>query len=329
MTPDSPDIPVPEDDGAVRDSTPDRDAFARDVRAGLSATPKTLPCKYLYDSEGSRLFDAICEVEEYYPTRTELGLLDAHAPAVAAAAGPGAEVVEFGSGASQKIRLLLDALKDPAAYVAIDISGDYLEEACDDLAGAYPDVAIVPVRADYTRPLRLPETEARGRRVGFFPGSTLGNFEPAEARAFMARARETLGDGAAFVVGIDLVKSPAVLEAAYDDGAGVTAAFNLNLLDRINRELGSTFDRACFRHEARWNPAESRVEMHLVSTAEQTVAVDGARIAFAEGESIHTENSYKYTTGGFRDLAIAAGWTPAATWTDAGGLFSLHLLDAA
>jgi len=333
MTPDSPDSPSPQaapgaDHGAVV-STPDRDAFARDVREGLAGAPKTLPCKYLYDEEGSRLFDRICDVEEYYPTRTELGLIAENAGAIAEAAGPGPEVVEFGSGASQKIRLLLDALDDRASYVAIDISGEFLTESCETLAEAYPTIPIVPVCADYTRPMTLPETPAPGRRLGFFPGSTLGNFEPPEARAFLARARETLGDGAAFVVGIDLVKPAEVLEAAYDDSAGVTAAFNLNLLDRINREVGATFDRARFHHEARWNPDESRVEMHLVSDADQIVTVDGARVAFAEGESIHTENSYKYTIDGFRALAEAAGWAPAASWRDARDLFSLHLLEAA
>jgi len=307
----------------------ERARFRADVLAGLARPQKELPCKWLYDEAGSRLFDRICDVAEYYPTRTEMALLEAHAGTVAERTGPAADLVEFGSGASRKIRLMLDALERPAGYVAIDISGEFLEESCAALAADYPELPIRPVAADYTRPMDLPETAGAGRRLGFFPGSTIGNFEPETAGGFLARARGSLGDGAAFLVGVDLVKPAEILEPAYDDAEGVTAAFNLNLLERINRELGGGFDLDRFRHEARWNPHLSRVEMHLVSTADQVVPIDGETFAFREGESIHTENSYKYRLDDFRGLSEAAGWRAEACWVDPEGLFSLHYLEAA
>lgn len=307
----------------------ERARFLADVRAGLARRQKELPCKWLYDETGSRLFDRICDVAEYYPTRTEMALLETHADAVARRAGPDAELVEFGSGASRKIRLVLDALERPAGYTAIDISAEFLAESCAGLAADYPDLPIRPVAADYTAPIDLPARAGDGRRLGFFPGSTIGNFEPATAGRFLARARDSLGDGAAFLVGVDLVKPAAILEPAYDDSEGVTAAFNLNLLDRINRELGGGFDPARFRHEARWNADCSRVEMHLVSTVDQVVPVDGETVAFRAGESIHTENSYKYRLEDFRGLSARAGWRPEASWVDPEGLFSLHFLEAA
>lgn len=311
------------------DAEAERARFLADVRSGLARPQKELPCKWLYDEYGSQLFDRICDVPEYYPTRTEMALLEKRAPAIADRAGADADLVEFGSGASRKIRLMLDALDRPAGYVAIDISGEFLVESCARLAEDYPDLPIRPVQADYTREMTLPQPAGSGRRLGFFPGSTIGNFDPGVARDFLGRARATLGDGSAFVVGVDLVKPAEVLEPAYDDADGVTAAFNLNLLTRINRELDGGFDLDRFRHEARWNLDESRVEMHIVSTVDQVVPVAGEAVAFAEGESIHTENSYKYKVEDFRSLCGTAGWSPSDSWTDPDGLFSLHLLEAA
>lgn len=314
---------------AEAEAEAERARFRADVRAGLAQAQKALPCKWLYDEAGSALFDRICDVPEYYPTRTEMALLAERADAIAGHAGTDADLVEFGSGASRKIRLVLDALDRPAGYVAIDISGDFLVDSCARLAADYPDLPIRPVQADYTRAMTLPEPAGAGRRLGFFPGSTIGNFDPAVAADFLARARDSLGGGSAFVVGVDLAKPADVLEPAYDDAGGVTAAFNLNLLTRINRELDGGFDLDRFRHEARWNAEASRVEMHLVSTADQQVPVAGDTVAFAAGESIHTENSYKYRLDGFRALAEEAGWRTAETWTDADDLFSLHVLEAA
>jgi dimethylhistidine N-methyltransferase len=300
--------------------------FLNDVLHGLACPTKWLPCKYLYDAEGSRLFDRICTLEEYYPTRTEVAILQARRHEVARLAGPGAALVELGSGSSLKVRILLDALEAPAAYVPIDISRSHLLMAAADLAGDHPGLPVVPVCADYTRPFPLPEAAA-GPKLGFFPGSTIGNFDPPDARDFLASVAETLGPGAGLVIGADLKKDPAVLEAAYDDSAGVTAAFNLNLLRRINRELGGDFDLARFAHEARWNDAAGRVEMHLVSAAAQTVRIGGEAFAFEAGESIHTENSHKYALAEFRTLAASAGWRPVEAWTDDAGLFSVHYLE--
>jgi L-histidine Nalpha-methyltransferase len=316
---------------ALQDSAPAEaaasTAFGRSVLAGLAAAPKMLESKYFYDARGSELFDRITELEEYYPTRAEAALLRAHALDIADFVGPEAVLVEFGSGASVKTRILLDALADLRAYVPIDISGEHLKMAAAGLAADYA-VPIVPLHADYTAALALPAAVPEGRRVGFFPGSTIGNFAPAEAAAFLSQARRLLGQGARFLVGADLLKDEARLLAAYDDAAGVTAEFNLNLLHRINRELGGDFDPAAFRHEARYNAEESRIEMHLVSRRQQQVHVAGQRFSLAEGESIHTENSYKYTAESFARLARQGGWQPLAEWRDPDGLFSLHGLIA-
>ena len=306
----------------------ERAGFRADVIVGLSASPKQLSPKYFYDEAGSRLFDLICRLPEYYPTRTELGVLKAHAEDIAAIAGPGASLVEFGSGSSVKVRLLLDALERPAAYVPIDISGPHMRAAVTTLARDYPSVAMTPVEGDFTRPLALPDLGEGGRRIGFFPGSTIGNFTPAEAGTFLAHARQSLGAGAALVLGFDLPKDRAVLEAAYDDHQGVTAAFNLNLLTRMNRELGTDFDLAAFHHRAVFNEAESRIEMHLESRTAQTVRLDGARFSFAPGETIHTENSYKYAAPRLMGMAQAAGWRQAALWTDPRGWFAVAVLEA-
>jgi len=315
--------------GDFHDYADHRDAFLGAVLDGLGRSRKTLPCKYFYDAYGSRLFDRICTLDEYYVTRTELALLREIAPAIAGRAGPGAGLVEFGSGSSVKVRLLLDALAAPAAYVPVDISREHLLISARGLAADYPDLTVVPVCADYMQPFALPDLDGAAARLGFFPGSTIGNFDPAAAVPFLTGLREALGPGSALVVGADLAKDPAVLCAAYDDAEGVTAAFNLNLLRRINRELGADFDLSGFAHEARWNAAASRIEMHLVSRRVQAVTVAGRRFAFAAGESIHTENSYKYTIDGFQGLAARAGWTPVDAWADPDRLFSVHYLATA
>jgi dimethylhistidine N-methyltransferase len=264
---------------------------------------------------------------EYYPTRTEIALLDRHAEAMAALIGARAEIVEFGAGASRKVRLLLSALADPVGFVPVDISGDHLAAAAERLRADHPGLVVRPVAGDYTAAgLVLPP--AVGRRVGFYPGSSIGNFDPAEAARVLARFREWLGGGG-LLIGVDLVKSPAVLHAAYNDSEGVTADFNKNLLVRANRELGATFDLAAWEHAAFYQPALQRIEMHLVSRGRQTVRVAGKPFEFDEGESIHTENSYKYTVDGFQALARRAGWAPKAVWTDGRRQFSLHWLEPA
>lgn len=301
-------------------------AFARDVIAGLSKPQKAISPKYFYDAEGSRLFEAICDLEEYYPTRTEIGLLRDVAQEISGAVPDGAALVEFGSGASVKTRLVLDAAPQIAAYVPIDISGEALAEAEAAIRRDYPTLEVAPLVEDFTTALALPEAVTGRPRVGFFPGSTIGNFTPPEALAFLQAARRLLGPGAGFIVGIDLVKEPAVLEAAYDDAQGVTAAFNKNLLVRMNRELDGTFDFGLFDHRAVWNAEESRIEMHLVSRADQTVRVAGRDFVFAAGESLHTENSYKFTLEGFAGLAAGAGWRVVHGWRAADPGFAVVLL---
>jgi dimethylhistidine N-methyltransferase len=299
--------------------------FQAAVIAGLAAVPKSLPCKFFYDAQGSALFDRICELPEYYPTRTEIALLQRHAKEFAELIGPDAEVIEFGAGSLQKIGYLLDALESPRAYVPIDISGDYLRAMTEKLSRAYPNLTLTPVVADFTQALRLPASGAR--RIGFFPGSTIGNFDYAEALAFLQRAVRLLRGGG-LLIGVDLVKDPAILHAAYNDSAGVTESFNKNMLVRANRELGANFDVGAFAHYAPYNPNAKRIEMHLLSRIDQNVEVAGQTIAFLEGETVHTESSYKYTPDGFRTLAMAAGFVPRAIWCDPERLFSLHWLEA-
>jgi dimethylhistidine N-methyltransferase len=302
--------------------------FAEDVVAGLSLPQKTLPPKYFYDAEGSRLFEAITELQEYYPTRTELALLRTVAPEIAAEIPADAVLVEFGSGASLKTRLVLDAAPQVAVYAPIDISRAALTEAAKAIGRDYPNIRVAPLVEDFTRALQLPR-EALGRpTVGFFPGSTIGNFTPDEAREFLRGAKQLLGEGSAFVVGIDLVKDEADLVAAYDDALGVTAAFNKNLLGRMNRELNGDFDLDGFRHRARWNPVESRMEMHLESLKAQRVKVAGGTFDFAAGETLHTENSYKFTVEGFARLAGEAGWKLEREWANAHPAFAIVLLRA-
>jgi len=296
------------------------------MAAALSGPPHRISPKYFYDAEGSRLFDRICELPEYYPTRTELEILERHVPEMARLAGPGAEIVEFGAGSLRKVRLLLDAFEAPARYVPIDISGEHLRDAAAVLRREHPAMEVQPLVADYTQGLQLPPAQ-QGRRVGFFPGSTIGNFTPEEALAFLGHAAELLRGGA-LLLGVDLVKDPQVLHAAYNDAAGVTAAFNLNLLARANRELGTDFQLRQFAHYAFYNAPLQRIEMHLVSRARQAVELGGEHFVLEEGETLHTENSYKFTMKGVRALAQRAGFRPGPVWTDAEGLFGVHWLYA-
>ena len=303
-------------------------ALRADALAGLVAPRKTLPCKWLYDAEGARLFEAITRQPEYYPTRTEIGILREQAPAIAAAVGTGATVVEFGPGDGGKAVLLLSHLQAPAAYAPVEIAPEWLDVVAARVSKEVPGVPVLSVAADFARAFALPPGVPRERRLGFFPGSTIGNFEPTEAAELLRRFRAALGPGARLLFGADLVKGRAVLEAAYDDAAGVTAAFNLNLLHRLNRELGADFDVSAFRHRAVWNAEEERVEMHLESLRAQRARLAGREIRFAAGETIHTENSHKYRPERLEALAEAAGWKARAMWTDPGRLFSVWLLDA-
>jgi dimethylhistidine N-methyltransferase len=309
-----------------REPTETGSPFAQDVVAGLTARPKRLPPKYFYDETGARLFEEITALPEYYPTRCEIAILRERAPEIAQFFAPGAALVEFGSGSSRKVRILLAAAPTIAAYVPVDISSQMLLQEAHDLRQDYPDLAVLPVEADFTQPFTLPAAVEERPRTGFFPGSTIGNFEPHEACAFMRHAGRMLGPGANLIIGVDLVKEASFLHAAYNDAAGVTAAFNLNLLTRINRELDGDFDLAGFSHKAFYNSVRQRIEMHLVSKRRQKVKVAGRTIDFRTGETIHTENSYKYTLEGFAALARGSGWTPVATWTDHGNNFSVHAL---
>ncbi len=301
--------------------------FGRAMLAGLAARPRTVSPKFFYDATGSALFDRICALPEYYPTRTEIAILEHHARQVADAVGPDAEIVEFGAGSVVKIRRLLDALERPARFLPIDISGEHLYAAAAVLRGDYPELDIVPVVGDFTQPLTLPAPIGHGRRFGFFPGSSIGNFSPEEAVCFLRQAAVLLRGGG-MLVGVDLLKDPQRLHAAYNDATGVTAAFNRNLLVRANRELGADFEPEAFSHYAFFNPLAGRIEMHLVSGRRQLVTVVGRRFEFEEGDHIHTENSYKYSVDGFRRLARLAGFRPGAVWQDEAGCFSLHWLAA-
>jgi dimethylhistidine N-methyltransferase len=285
-----------------------------EVLAGLLATPKTLSAKYFYDERGSRLFERICRLPEYYPTATETAILRDRQAEIAETLGPHAVIVEYGSGASEKIRILLDALDEPAAYVAVDISRQHLVQSAARLAETYPDLPVHAVAADFTQAFRLPDLP--GRPVGFFPGSTIGNFTPDQAAAFLGTAGQTLGPGSTFVVGFDLIKDRTILETAYNDRQGVTAAFNLNVLARLNRELGADFPLDIFAHAAWFNARENRIEMHLAARTALTINVAGATIRFRAGETIHTENSYKYTPAHIAALAAKASWTVRRLWTD-------------
>jgi dimethylhistidine N-methyltransferase len=303
-----------------------RQAFARDVLAGLASDRKWVPAKYFYDEEGSKLFEKITQLPEYYPTRTETRILEDNGAAIVHHFPTGAALIEFGSGSSIKIRIVLAAADKLAVYVPVDISAEFLAAAAASLQKDFPRLSVLPVAADFTRPFSLPLSVQKRPRVGFFPGSTIGNFEPREAENFLCHAARMLGRDAALIVGVDLVKDMKILRAAYNDASGVTARFNLNLLARINRELGADFDLDLFEHSAVFDNELSRIEMHLVSRKRQCVSVCGKVVEFEAGETIHTENSCKYTLESFSSLARRAGWTPLAHWTDAEEYFSVHAL---
>jgi len=303
----------------------DKAAFAADVVAGLSASPKRLSAKYFYDGVGSHLFERITELPEYYPTRTEMQILRDKADDIAKLIPAGAALVEFGSGSSKKARILLRAAPPLAAYVPVDICGEMIEQEAIELRPDFPQLKVLPVTADICFPFELPaEAKAATARVGFFPGSTIGNFEPHEAASFLRNAAKILGPGATLIVGVDLIKPVEVLNAAYNDKAGVTAKFNLNLLTRINRELRGNFKLDTFEHHAFFNRERNRIEMHLASLKRQKVKVAGEQFDFRAGETIHTENSYKYSVESLGALARGVGWMPAAVWTDTDKYFSLQ-----
>ena len=304
------------------------DALTDDVIEGLRKSPKELSPVWFYDDLGSFLFDSICELPEYYVTRTEMGIMQMHAAEMAHHIGPRAALIEFGSGTSLKTRLLLDVLDRPISYVPVDIAREHLLDAAGDLARDYPALQVYPVCADFTRPFELPRHAATAqRRVVYFPGSTLGNFTRDEARELLTRIRKTIGRDGALLIGIDLRKDPQVLERAYDDAAGVTAEFNLNALRHINRELGCNFDLDGFEHRAMWVEDESRIEMHLVSKRHQVVNVRGERISIERGEHLRTEYCHKYTLESFADLAARADLAVTRVWMDAEKKFSVQLLE--
>jgi dimethylhistidine N-methyltransferase len=309
------------------DLAPGEDNFRDSVLAGLSERPKSLPCKFFYDERGSALFEAICRTPEYYLTRAEMAVLETYAPAIAERIGPNCRLIELGSGASRKVSLLLHALEAPLAYVPVDISREYLRDAAARIAGDFPDLDVVAVCADYTRPFELPPLPGpAGKRVGFFPGSTIGNFEPEAVVTFLTQCGRLLGSGGEMLIGADLKKDKATLDAAYNDVEGYNAAFNLNLLHRIAKELDSDIAIDDFEHVAFYNPEEGRVELYIRSLKDQSAVIAGRRFSFAAGELIHSENSYKYSIDEFRALAARAGFGALDTWTDPDGRFSVHYL---
>ena len=301
-----------------------RNEFLHDVLQGLSQRPACIPPKYFYDAKGSKLFDAITELPEYYPTRTEIGILTANAAEIAQQVGTGSLLVEPGGGSCAKVHILLEGLQ-PRAYVPMDISRDHLQLAAEELAIAFPWLEIHAACTDYTREMQLPPSAPKGTHVAFFPGSSIGNFKPEGAVEFLQSVAELVGPGGYLLIGVDLKKDKAILEAAYDDDQGVTARFNLNLLEHINRELGANFDLGAWRHKALYNETEGRIEMHLVSQQQQTVNIEDSEFSFAAGEGIHTENSYKYTADEFKQLAARAGFDSTNLWIDENELFSVHL----
>jgi dimethylhistidine N-methyltransferase len=299
--------------------------FLRDVLTGLSSFPRSIPCKYFYDERGSGLFDEICGLDEYYPTRTELAILRDHSEEMARAIGPGAVLIEYGSGSSLKTCILLDALPSPAAYVPVDISEEHLYRSASQLSRSYPDLDILPLASDFTKPLKLPELPA-GKRVVYFSGSTIGNFEQEESSRLL-RGISRLAD--CLLIGVDLRKPRKILEPAYNDARGVTAQFNLNLLARINRELGGNFDLGSWRHRAIFLPSRSRIEMRLQSLKQQSVSIQGRTFTFESGEEVLTELSHKYTLRSFASLCLQSGLKVDRVWKDPDGLFSVQLAHAA
>lgn len=315
---------------SLHDLSSGQTASVDEVLRGLRSPQKELPCKLFYDARGSQLFDQITALDEYYPTRAEQRIMRAAGEEMADAVGPDCLLIEYGSGSSQKTRILLDHLQAPAGYVPIDISREQLRESAAALAGSYPELQIVPVCADYTTNLRLPaQMPAARRRVAYYPGSTIGNFVPEDARRFLVRIAEMCGRDGGLLVGVDLKKDPLMLHRAYNDTLGVTAAFNMNILTRLNHDLGANFVTDQFRHYAFYNPVFARMEMHLVSLVEQVVRIHEVTIHFDRGESIWTEASYKYNPPEFAALAAGAGWRVDQMWTDDRGLFSVQYLTVA
>ena len=305
-----------------------RTQFERDVTEGLSNTQKSLPCQWLYDQRGSELFEEITHLPEYYPTRTETAILRAHAKQIVQGLGPNPALIEYGAGASVKTRIILDAFENLAAYIPIDVSADFLLQTAEAIRRDYPGCPVHPVIADFLSEITLPALPEGANRIGFFPGSTIGNLSDIEIHQFLNRARHSLGEGSHFILGFDLRKSPDILIPAYDDAQGITAAFNLNLLTRINRELSADFDLGAFTHEARWKDELSRIEMHLVSTRRQTVKLAGLTFEFDQGETIHTENSRKFSKSAMLRMCEAGGWTCTQTFTDPDDLFAVCVLKA-
>jgi dimethylhistidine N-methyltransferase len=309
----------------AKQAKPDSE-FASAVIDGLSRPNKTLPCRFFYDARGSELFEQITRLPEYYLTRTETAILEACAAEMALGVPEGAVLVEFGSGSSRKTEILLRELSVLGSYVAVDVSDSALHEARARLALRFPSLDMRPVVADFSYPVSLPPSLAARHKVGFFPGSTIGNVTPAEAVRLLGVFRSVLSPGGRLIVGVDLKKDARQLVRAYDDAAGVTAAFNLNLLARINRELDGSLDLTTFGHKVVYNPRQGRIEMHLESTRHQEVSIRGRIFQFRAGECIHTENSYKYAIGEFQDVARSANWHPQRVWTDKDNLFSVHEL---
>ena len=322
---------IPQKDSTLTDTlvdvAPEFEGFLNDVLSGLSKSQKSIPPKYFYDEKGSQLFDQICELEEYYPTRTEMSIMQDNIREIARFIGSGSLLVEYGSGSSLKTRILLEHLDNMAGYVPIDISREHLFQSADQLEKDFPNIPVYPVHADYSAPVTIPvDKERYERAVVFFPGSTIGNLNPREALEFLRRISTMAGRGGGLLIGVDLQKDPEVLEAAYNDKAGITAAFNENVLVRANRELQANFDINGFEHKAIYNEEIGRIEMHLISTKSQVVSIAGSEFSFAAGETIHTENSYKYTLPQFAALCKRADFKVERLWTDERCYFSIHYL---
>ena len=311
---------------SFNDARPDEDEMRSEVLSGLQSSPKTLPCKYFYDEKGSDLFQQICELPEYYPTRTETQLLKSIAPEIATLIGPGCQMIEYGSGSSEKMHIVLSALIEPESFAAVDISKEHLLSVTEALPKQYPGLVVHAISADFTQPFDVPAMTGEGRRVGFFPGSTIGNFTHQGAVEFLTQARDVVGSNGIMLIGVDLKKDERILNAAYNDSQGITAAFNLNLLEHLNTELGATFDLEQFRHHAFYNAGIGRIEMHLISLCEQAVSIGNNVISFQKDETIHTENSYKYSLDEFITLAAKAGFESLKTWSDPDDLFGIHFL---
>lgn len=311
----------------LHDLHPKLENFRDEVLLGLAKSPKSLPCKFFYDSKGSQLFNQICDLEEYYPTRTELAILQTYRQDICALVGKNSLIIEYGSGGSQKVRLLLNILDSPLAYLPIDISKDYLFADAQELSRDFPNLEIIALCADYTKSLILPPIHLNfAKKVVFFPGSTIGNLDYDEAKQLLVNTTNILNFNDALLIGVDLKKDPSILNNAYNDKKGVTAQFNLNLLTRINNSLQANFNLANFAHYAFYNQQKGRIEMHIISLVDQSIFIDDLEFRLQKNELIHTENSYKYDIQEFQLLAKEAGFTPTKVWTDPANLFSVHYL---